>query len=95
MKAKHPDFEVVFVSSDRDEFNMGEYMRTHKMPWPAVRFGAADDGILKFSGSSIPWLAAVSDSGLPLTKNGVDKKYLPPTEVLNSIELLLGKIAAR
>ena len=95
LKAKHPEFEVVFVSSDRDEFNMTEYMRSSKMPWPAVRFGAADDAIMKFAGSGIPWLVAVSDSGLALTKNGVDKKYLPPAEVLNGIEFLLGKVAAR
>lgn len=95
LKAKYPEFEVIFVSADRDEFNMREYMRTHKMPWPAVRLGAADAAIKNFAGESIPWLVAVSDRGQPLTTNGVDKKYLAPGEVLRGIEYLLNQMEPR
>jgi hypothetical protein len=93
LKAQYPtQFEVIFVSADRDEFNMREYMRTHHMDWPAVRFGAADDAIRQFSGESIPWLVAVSDTALPLTRNGVDKKYIDPQEVLGGVEQLLAML---
>jgi nucleoredoxin len=39
IKAAHPEFEVVFVSSDQDEDSMESYMLESSMPWPAVRFG--------------------------------------------------------
>jgi nucleoredoxin len=94
LKAKYPtQFELVFVSADHDEFNMAEYMRTYRMPWPAVRFGAATDAINQFGGEGIPWLVAVSGSGLALTKNGVDKKYIQPGLVLGAIEEMLPNLA--
>jgi thiol-disulfide isomerase/thioredoxin len=93
IKAKYPEFEVIFVSQDRDEFNMGEYMRSHKMPWPAVRFGAVNEAINQYLGEGIPWLVAVNDSGLPLTANGKDKKYLPPEQVVEAIRYMLRQVA--
>jgi thiol-disulfide isomerase/thioredoxin len=38
LREKYPELEVIFVSSDRNEFNMGEYMRSHAMPWPALKY---------------------------------------------------------
>lgn len=96
LKAKYPtQFELVFVSADRDEFNMAEYMRSYRMPWPAVRLGAATPEIQQFSGSGIPWLVAVSGSGLALTRNGVDKNYINPAQVLGATEAMLADIARR
>jgi nucleoredoxin len=93
LKTQYPNqFELIFVSSDRDEFNMHEYMRSHRMPWPAVRFGSVDDSLRQFSGGSIPWLVAVSEAGMPLTRNGVDKKYIAPEAVLGGIEQLLAQL---
>lgn len=92
VKAKHPNFEVIFLSSDRDEFNMGTYMRSHHMPWPAVRYGAQAELQQAFCGSSIPWLVCVSADGRSLTKNGEDKKYIAPDEVLGAIDYLLEQI---
>lgn len=92
VKARHPDFEIIFLSSDRDEFNMGNYMRTHHMPWPAVRYGGQGELQKLYCGSSIPWLVCVSADGRPLTKNGEDKKYIAPDEVLGAIGYLLDQI---
>lgn len=39
IKAKHPEFELIFVSSDKDENAMQDYMKTYNMTWPALRFG--------------------------------------------------------
>lgn len=38
IKAAHPEFELVFVSSDRDEEAMLGYMSEYGMDWPALRF---------------------------------------------------------
>ena len=92
LKAQHPEFELIFVSRDRDQFNMSEYMRTQKMPWPAIRFEDAKDALKQFSGESIPWLVCVSDTGLALTTNGIDKKFLPPDTVWNAIPELLAMV---
>jgi nucleoredoxin len=92
LKAKHPDFEVIFVSSDRDENSMANYMRTDRMPFPAVRFGAQADLKKLYCGNSIPWLVCVAPNGQPLTKNGADKQYIAPDQILGSIESLLAEL---
>ena len=93
LKAQYGNqFELIFVSSDRDEFNMAEYMRHYRMPWPAIRYGADKSALESFNGKSIPWLVAVSDSAQPLTRNAVDKKYLSPESVLGGIEQLLSQL---
>lgn len=38
LKAKHPEFELVFVSSDEDESAMQDYMSSYNMTWPALRY---------------------------------------------------------
>lgn len=38
IKAKHPDFELIFVSNDRDEKAMLAYMEGYGMTSPALRF---------------------------------------------------------
>ena len=43
IKAAHPEFELVFVSSDQDEGSMKTYMSETSMPWPAVRFDQKDN----------------------------------------------------
>jgi nucleoredoxin len=92
VKAKHPEFEVIFLSGDRDEFNMGSYMRTQRMPWPALRFGAQGELQKLYCGDSIPWLVCIASDGRPLTKNGEDKKYIAPDEVLGAIDFLLAQV---
>lgn len=93
LKAQYPtQFEVIFVSADRDEFNMTEFMRSQQMPWPAVRYGAADNTIKQFGGEVYPWVVAIADTGQALTKNGMDKKFLPPEQVMGGVEQLLGML---
>jgi nucleoredoxin len=38
IKAKHPEFELFFVSHDHDEDSMKGYMVEFGMAWPALRF---------------------------------------------------------
>ena len=68
-KAKHPELELIFISADRDAFNMAAYMRSARMPWPAVRFEAIDARLDQWSGPGIPRLVALTDAGVPITSN--------------------------
>jgi nucleoredoxin len=38
IKFAHPEFEIIFVSSDRDEDSMKTYIRETGMAWPVLRF---------------------------------------------------------
>ncbi len=91
LKSKYPEFEVVFVSSDRDEFNMTEYMRAFGMPWPALKPKQLPAEMAGFFGDSIPWLVLVGDDGRPLSQNAVDRKYIEPEKVLAGIDGFLAQ----
>lgn len=92
LKQEYGDqFELIMVSHDRDEFNMLNYMRTDEMPWPAVRFGTQVEELKRYKPDGIPWLVAINSAGEPMTKNGVDQKYIDPNLILNAIEELLAK----
>lgn len=58
-------FEIVFVSHDRAEKDMYQYMRDYKMPWKALRFDDAQRDALKkkFGISGIPSLVIVDADG--------------------------------
>ena len=92
VKAQHPEFEIIFLSGDRDEFNMGSYMRSDHMPWPALRYGAQGELLNLYCGHSIPWLVCISADGRPLTKNGEDKKYIAPDEIISAIDYMLAQM---
>jgi hypothetical protein len=93
LKKQYPtQFELVWVSCDRDEFNMGLHARTMRMPWPAARFGAARETFTKFAGAEMPWLVAVADTGEPLTENAVTKKFTDPEKIIEGIEYLLTQV---
>ena len=85
MKPQHPEMEVLFVSSDRDEFNMGNYMRLAHMPWPAVRYDAGAELKRRFCGDSIPWLTVLDDSGKVLVQNDEQKGINAPA-ILAAVE---------
>lgn len=89
LKAIYPEFEVIFVSSDKDDFNMKRYVKDYKMPWPVVRFDAIDSSVQQWASSSIPWLAVVNEKGQPLTLNAKDKQYTPPEKVVDAIRYIL------
>ena len=63
--AAHPEFEIVFISSDRSRAAMEAYMRDYRMPWPAISFPElAEKGALKnFAGKEIPCLVVVNENG--------------------------------
>jgi len=85
-KPKHADFELVFVSRDKDEAAQLEYMKETGMPWPAVKLSETKEASFgKYAASGIPYLVLIDSEGKDLTgKPGND--WQPPTEVLKKIE---------
>ena len=68
-KNKDKNFELVFVSSDRDEKSMLKYMKSKKMSFPAVKFSKLGKANLsQFAGRGIPFLAMVDGEGKAVVK---------------------------
>ncbi len=89
IKAKHPDFELVFVSSDRDAKSMAAYMIEYGMNFPAVRFGEQRSlRAIQRPGHErgIPNLVFMDADGKELSVSYTpDGKYLGPRRVLADI----------
>ncbi|XP_065873636.1 probable nucleoredoxin 1 [Euphorbia lathyris] len=68
IKAKDDAFEVIFISSDRDQSAFDEFFST--MPWLALPFGDARKASLsrKFKVQGIPMLVALGPTGRTVTK---------------------------
>mmetsp|Transcript_235 Transcript_235/g.415 ORF Transcript_235/g.415 Transcript_235/m.415 type:complete len:378 (-) Transcript_235:262-1395(-) len=68
---KH-DFELIFVSFDKNENEFKEY--TSEMPWPCLPFGSDTKDTLgrKYEAEGIPHLVVVDENGEVITKDGVD-----------------------
>jgi len=89
-KAEHPNFELVFVSSDQDENAMKEYIDGDKMPWPYVKFDDREEEIFrKYSSDGIPYLVLVGEDGKDLTGQA-GNEWKAPDEVLAEIEKIVG-----
>ncbi|MCX6936484.1 MAG: thioredoxin-like domain-containing protein [Verrucomicrobia bacterium] len=89
IKARHPEFELIFVSSDQNASAMQGYMSEYKMAWPAVRFDQRNSAtILRRPGheSGIPNLVFMRADGKELSlsykPNG---DYRGPDNVLADI----------
>lgn len=77
------DFEVVFVSSDRDEQAQLRYMETYDMKWPAVKYGPALQELAqRFGVRGIPTLIVLSPDGDVITQQGRRDVMTRPSEAL-------------
>jgi nucleoredoxin len=88
VKAQHPKFEIVFVSSDRSALGMETYMRATQMPWPAVDFGklAGKEALKKYLGKGIPCLVVLDAGGKVLADTYEGGKRLGPEKVLADLD---------
>jgi nucleoredoxin len=91
LKSAHPEFEVVFISSDKDEGAMMGYMKGDKMPWPAVRFDKSKSvaALKQYRERGIPNLVFVTADGEVLSASYVNGKYAGPRKVLKDIRQTL------
>jgi nucleoredoxin len=92
LKAKHPNFELIFVSSDRSEGDMEKYLEEAGMPWPTLKFDAKKRSpeLTKYAGPGIPCLVFLDASGKVLSDSYAGTEYLGPRKVLKDIEKILG-----
>lgn len=90
IKAKHPEFELVFVSSDRTPDAMKGYMTEYGMAWPAVKFDAkGSTSAIRRPGHErgIPNLVFMDADGKELSVSYTrDGDYLGPQKVLRDIQ---------
>jgi nucleoredoxin len=87
IKASHPEFELVFVSSDRDANSMRQYMREDNMTFPAVKYELKDNlaVVRRHQESGIPNLVFVDGSGEIISRSFVDGNYVGPRKVMSDI----------
>jgi nucleoredoxin len=87
IKAKHPEFELIFVSNDRDEDSMRRYMIEDKMPWLGLRFKESETNptLNRYQASGIPNLVFIDGNGRILSKSYEGGQYVGPRKVLADI----------
>jgi thiol-disulfide isomerase/thioredoxin len=91
MKPLHDNFEVIFVSNDRDERGMLGYMHELSMPWPAVRFAEIKGlpEIRKYEGNGIPCLVIINAQGRVVADSFVNGRYVGAETPMNTLGKLL------
>lgn len=85
-------FDVIFVSRDRSEEAMLEYMKQEAMPWPALTFAKADQRrspLEKYAGSGIPCLVLIDTEGKVISHSYKGEEYVGPSKVIKDLEGLL------
>lgn len=88
VRPQHPEFELVFVSSDRSSEAMLSYMKESNMPWPAVPFDQIQaSGVKKWAAGGIPYLILFGPDGRPVTAK--DRSWRSPQQVMREIEAIL------
>lgn len=87
---KNGNFEVVFVSSDKDEKAMREYMSVMKMPWGGVLKGGVNLKALGHEVDGIPHLRVFDKTGKVVIDTDYDAEVYP-TVVLEKLKALAVK----
>ncbi len=92
--ADHKDYEVVFVSSDKNNEKMLKYMSETKMPWVGTVKGSdAEKALQKFqNGRGIPCLILLDENGKRISSSYNDQgKYTGPATAYKHLQTLLKK----
>jgi thiol-disulfide isomerase/thioredoxin len=88
---KSDAFEVILISSDRDEDSMEKYARDKQMPWPQLKLSKVEKFRKEFNhpGSGIPNLVLCDIEGKLIKTSYEGDKYVGPTSVMEHLETLL------
>ncbi len=99
MKGKYDNFDIIFVSRDKSEKAMEDYMVGANMPWPAIDFRDVSRAkeIQKYKGRGIPNLVLVDADGKVLSASYEGTNYVGPTKVMEDMKKILEtrKMAAK
>ena len=92
---QHPEFELIFFSSDRSQFGMDTYMKENKMPWPAVAYTKRDtkEALKKYAGKGIPCLVLVDAQGNVLSHSYNGEEYIGPEKVIADLDKFFAQTA--
>src|SRR6266513_6483798 len=92
----HPEFEILYVSSDKSAEGMATYMRASGMPWPAIEYGKVANvpGLQRYAGRGIPDLVIVDASGKVLADSFVGGKYVGPGRVLDDLNAIFARASS-
>lgn len=86
----HPEFELVFVSSDKSEKAMAEYMEWGDMDWLAIDYDQRKKTSLRdHAASGIPYMVVLDAEGKVVIEKPVGERWQYPGELLPKIEKLL------
>ncbi|MBL8150682.1 MAG: redoxin family protein [Blastocatellia bacterium] len=87
---KNGDFEILFVSIDRDEDAMLNYMKELKMQWPAIKFGHkyGRELRIKYGIGGIPSLILLNENDDILASSFENGKYLGSHRALSTYKTL-------
>ena len=93
----HDNFEVVFISADKDEVEMLRYMNGYRMPWVALDFEGRKDveGILKHAGRAIPCVAVLDTKGKVVAHSFEKGKYQGVLKPMETMKRLLDAQASQ
>jgi len=91
--SQHPEFEIVFVSSDKSADAMETYIHEANMPWPAIEFQKipSKSGIMKYAGRGIPCLVLVDSTGKIISNSFDGLSYVGPKKVLADLDAIFVK----
>lgn len=92
-KPESGEFEIILVTSDRDEDAMEEYAVDKKMEWPHLKLSKVERFKKKFQhpGSGIPNLVLTDLEGNLLATSYEGKQYMGPSVVMKHLGDLLKK----
>ena len=84
----HPEFEILFVSADKNPTAMESYMRDFQMPWPALSFDKVmgNEALRKYAGSGIPCLVVVDETGRVMFDTFAGTNFRGPDAVLADLD---------
>jgi nucleoredoxin len=88
---KHPELEIIFVSSDRSAEAMAEYMAWGNMPFLAVNFDDRQmEALRKHAARGIPYLIVMDDQGNVVIEKPAGESWMYPGEALKQLKAKLG-----
>jgi nucleoredoxin len=87
-KSDQDKFEILFVSGDRSEEAMLEYMIDDKMPWPAVAYNRLQTRhpAHDYRVGGIPALVILDETGTPLPELNLDQDYVGARAALEILD---------
>ena len=86
----YPNFQLVFMSSDKSSNAMKEYMEWGDMNFPAVQYENREgSGLEKFAARGIPYLVVLDKDGNQVLGKSPDESWQNPAITLANLQKML------